>query len=393
MSLTGPRPIDSLHRRHGDPKFHVDWVLVAVTLAVAGFGVLNVYAARRQYLIDKGLNEFLYVRKQLIALGVGCAAAAIVALVDYRRWREYVLVLFGGTTFLLAVVPLIGHRSGGATAWFQFGSFELQPSELAKITLVLAIAAYLSLARGTLHGREVFYTLGIAGLPTALILLQPDLGTAMVFGAIVVSCLLIGGAKPRHLAVIGLLVITAAIGLLGSSALKDYQINRLTAFVSPTSEHPGRLATAAEKNLEGVRNNLRQSQIAIGAGGLHGRGYLAGTQTNGRFVPEQHTDFIFSAVGEQFGFVGGGLLLVAYGVMIVRIWRTAQLSADLFGSLICVGVLAWLVWQVFENVGMTMGIMPVTGIPLPLMSYGGSSTIGFLVGLGFVVNVHMRQYS
>jgi rod shape determining protein RodA len=388
-----PRAIDSLHRRHGDPRFHIDWLLVFAAAAITGFGLVNIYAARYQWTVDNGVDSYVYVRRQLIAIGLGVLAAVVVAVVDYRRWREFALVFFAASAGALALVAVAGKEINGARAWFEFGGFQLQPAEFAKVTLVLAVAAYASLGRGMLRARELALALGIAAVPGALIMLQPDLGTAMVFGAVVMAVLLIAGAQMRHVVVVCVLGVVMVVAVLGTNQLKDYQINRLTAFVSPSGARPGTQATRAERNLEAVRANLRESQTAIGSGGLHGKGFLNGTQTNGKFVPEQHTEFIFSAVGEQFGFVGSTALLGCFALLATRLWRTAKLSRDLFGSLLCVGVLAWMVFQVFENVGMAMGIMPVTGIPLPLMSYGGSSTIAFLIGLGLVCNVHMRQYT
>jgi rod shape determining protein RodA len=384
--------IDSLRRRYGDPKFHVDWVMAAAVGVLATFGCLNVFAARRQWLIDRGANEFFYVRKQVVSITVGLIVAVIVCAIDYRRWREYALVLYVGTTAMLAVVPFFGVSAGGARAWFNVAGYEIQPSEFAKVTAVLAIAAYASLGRGSLSLREFIVATGIIGLPSALTMLQPDLGTTLVFGTILMAALLVAGARLKHIVAVTILGVVATVLVLSTNTLKDYQQNRLTAFIDAGAKPVKKPTTAAEKNLQAVRNNILQSQTAIGSGGLHGKGYLSGPQTNGKFVPQQHTDFIFSAVGEQFGFVGSALLLLLYGLIAWRIWRTAQLSRDLMGTLVCAGALGWMVFQVFENVGMTMGIMPVTGIPLPLMSYGGSSTLAFLVMLGLVENVHMRRY-
>jgi rod shape determining protein RodA len=197
----------------------------------------------------------------------------------------------------------------------------------------------------------------------------------------VIAVLLVAGTRPRHMAVLALLGITAIVLVVQLGLLKDFQRDRLTAFLDPQSD------------TQRSSYNLRQSQIAIAAGGVAGRGLFQGTQTNLSFVPEQHTDFIFTAVGEELGFIGGVSLLGFFGVMMWRIWRAAVLSRDQFGRLVCVGVLAMLVFQIFENVGMTMGITPITGIPLPFMSYGGSAMIASFVGIGLVLNVHMRRFS
>jgi rod shape determining protein RodA len=221
----------------------------------------------------------------------------------------------------------------------------------------------------------------LAALPMGLIYLQPDLGTDLVIGAIIVGILVVAGARVRHIAVLFLLVAVAMVAVVQLGVLKQYQLDRLGAFLDPKGD------------TQRAAYNLEQSKTAIGAGGLLGKGLGKGTQTNLSFVPEQSTDFIFTVVGEELGFVGGITLLALFAIVVWRTWRTATLSRDLFGTLVCVGVLAMLVFQIFENVGMTMGIMPITGIPLPLMSYGGSATLGSFAAIGLVLNVHMRRFS
>jgi rod shape determining protein RodA len=275
------------------------------------------------------------------------------------------------------------------------GGFDFQPAELAKVTLVLVLAAYISSLPEQIDFRQLATVLCIGILPAGLVLAQPDLGTAMVMGAIVMAMLLVGGASTRHIGAMTLLLVTLVVVILSTGALKDYQRARLTGFVNrsaaatrvtgPISEY--------EKSLKGVQAQLDNTITAIAHGGLTGTGFLKGTQTNGRFVPEQHTDFIFSAAAEQFGLVGAGGLLLCYVIIGVRIWRIATLSRDRLGTLIAAGALAMLAFHVFENIGMNLGIMPVTGIPLPFMSYGGSSTMAFLVLIGLVENVHMRRFA
>jgi rod shape determining protein RodA len=224
-------------------------------------------------------------------------------------------------------------------------------------------------------------TLALAAVPIALIMLQPDLGTVMVIGLIVITMLAVGGAKITHLLVLGLFALTFVVAVVSLGLLKEYQVDRLTSFVNPGSDN--REATY----------NTEQSKIAIGAGGVLGQGFGDGPQTGGGFVPEQHTDFIFTAVGEELGFVGAATLLALFAVVLWRTWRAALLARDPFGTLACAGVLAMFAFQSFENMGMTMGIMPVTGIPLPFMSYGGSSTITSFACIGLVASVHMRRFS
>jgi rod shape determining protein RodA len=389
------RSITKLDRRFRDPRFHIAWVLMVAVLGVIGFGLINVYAAKHQAQIDGDLDVYAYVKKQSLAVVGGIIAAVIVCLVDYRHWRDYALVLYFGTAALLAGLFVVGRRTNGAQAWYPLGGFDFQPAELAKVTLVLVLAAYISSLPEQIDFRQFATVLGIGLLPAGLVLAQPDLGTAMVMGAIVMAMLLVGGASTRHIAVMTLLLVTLVVLVLSTGALKDYQRARLTGFVNRsavTTRVTGPIS-AYEKSLKGVQAQLDNTITAIAQGGLTGTGFLKGTQTNGRFVPEQHTDFIFSAAAEQFGLLGAGGLILCYVIIGFRIWRIATLSRDRLGTLIAVGALAMLVFHVFENIGMNLGIMPVTGIPLPFMSYGGSSTMAFLVLMGLVENVHMRRFA
>jgi rod shape determining protein RodA len=232
-----------------------------------------------------------------------------------------------------------------------------------------------------LDGRRLLVVLGLGAVPFALIYVQPNLGTSLILLALLLSMLLIGGARPRHLLALTVLGVLGIVLVLQLGVLKQYQVQRLTAFLDTKS------------NSQGSTYNLRQSQIAIGHGAVFGQGLFRGSQTNLSYVPEQHTDFIFTAVGEQLGFVGSATLLALFVLMVWRTWRTATLAKDLGGTLLCVGVLAVLVFQIFVNVGMTMGIMPITGIPLPFMSYGGTATVATFAAVGLVLNVHMRRFA
>lgn len=361
---------------------HLDLTLLLSSLAIAGMGLLMVYSATRQKQESAGLDPAFFLKRQAVYLVLGLVAMAVVVLVDYRHLRDYAPVLFGVIilTLLLVISPL-GTSRRGTQAWFQLGGFQFQPSEVAKVVLILALAAVCAGHRGELETPRLVAALGLAFVPMALIYAQPDLGTNMVFVGIVIAVLLVAGARPRHIAVLTLLGITAIALVVELGMLKDYQRDRLTAFLDPQSDS------------QRSSYNLRQSQIAIAAGGVAGRGLFQGTQTNLSFVPEQHTDFIFTAVGEELGFLGGLTLLGLFGVVTWRIWRAAVLARDQFGRLLCVGVLAMLVFQIFENVGMTMGITPITGIPLPFMSYGGSALMTTFLAVGLVLNVHMRRFS
>ena len=364
------------------PLRHLDLTLLLSTIGIAAMGLVMVYSATRQKQETAGLDPAYFLKRQAVFLALGLVAMAIVVLIDYHHIRDYAPVIYvvAMVTLLLVISP-VGTSRRGTQAWFQIGGFQFQPSELSKLVLIIALAAVCAAYRGHLETPGLLTALGLAFVPMALIYVQPDLGTNMVFVAIAIAVLLVAGARPRHIAVLALLGITAIVLVVELDMLQDYQRDRLTAFLDPQTDS------------QRSSYNLRQSQIAIAAGGVGGKGLFQGTQTNLSFVPEQHTDFIFTAVGEELGFLGGLSLLGFFGVMMWRIWRAAVLARDQLGRLLCVGVLAMLVFQIFENVGMTMGITPITGIPLPFMSYGGSAMITSCMAIGLVLNVHMRRFS
>ena len=369
---------------------HMDFVLIGTALAIGAFGCLMVYTVTRDPLQVAGLSPLYYVKKQAIFMIAGLIVMFVVAAFDYRRFRDWAPAVYGLCILMLMAVYVVGHKSRGAQAWFQIGTYQLEPSEFAKIGLILALASYCAAGKGRLTGRGLLVILALMALPFALIYKQPDLGTALVLAAVLVAILLISGASKRHMVLLGALTIVVGVGVVNFGVLKSYQQARLVSFVnSPDQPNSALLSTQAGAN----EYNLAQSKLAIANGGLTGRGIGNGTQTNLSYVPEQRTDFIFSAVGEQVGLIGSGLLLLLFALVMWRTWRAATLSKDLLGTLVCVGVLAMLMFQVFENIGMTMGIMPVAGIPLPLMSYGGSSIIATFAGIGLVLNVRMRRFT
>jgi rod shape determining protein RodA len=361
---------------------HIDLALIVAAVGIACFGVLMVYSASRDKLQASGTDPAYYLKRQAVFVVLGVVAMVVAAAVDYRKLRDYAIVFYAlSVLMLLAVFSPVGQKSKGAQAWFQVGSYQLEPSEFAKIGLIIALAALCAHYKGRLALRHLVLILALAAVPFVLIYKQPDLGTALVLGAILMAVLLVGGAKPRHLALLGLLGVLGVAAVLHFGVLKQYQKQRLTAFLDPTT------------NTQASAYNLDQSKIAIGSGRVRGKGLFKGTQTNLSYVPEQHTDFIFTAVGEQLGLVGSALLLGLFVLLVWRTWRAASLARDLAGTLICVGVLAMIVFQVFENIGMTMGIMPIAGIPLPFMSYGGSAMVCSFAAVGLVLNVNMRRYS
>jgi rod shape determining protein RodA len=381
-----PRPLGRLrsrsavsHSRLGVDARELDWVMLAAVALIAALGLVMVFSATRN-LVD---DPYYFVQRQALALALGIGVFLLILRIDYRKFRDFSLLAYVVVVALLTVVVSpMGSSAKGAQAWFAFpGGFQFQPSEIAKFLLIVALCGYVNEHRGDIDPWRITVILTLALLPIGLVQLQPDLGTNMVFGAIVLGLLAVAGAKGRYLLVIALLVATGIFAVVTLGVLKQYQLDRLTSVINPNTK----TQTAAY--------NQDQSKKTIGAGGLTGAGLFDGPQTGLGYVPEQHTDFIFTAVGEELGFVGAASLLALFAVVMWRTWRTARLARDYYGTLVCSAVFAMFGFQIFENIGMTMGIMPVTGIPLPLMSYGGSSLIATMACLGLVANVHVRRFS
>ena len=357
---------------------HLDPVLVGCTIILCIVGVIAVYSSTRGPGPDYSRS---YLYKQSMFMVIGAGVMVVFSVVDYRKLHDWAWAFYGATTVLLVlVVSPLGSQSNGAQSWFSLGPFQLQPAEFAKLSLIGVLSFLLSEFRGDIDLRRLLALLGTAAVPMGLIMLQPDLGLTLILVAISMAILLVGGLPTKYIAVLTLVGVIGVVGALNSPVLADYQRNRLTAFVNP------------EDKSNKALYNIEQSQQAIANGRISGQGLFDGPQTKLGFVPEQETDFIFTAVAEQFGFIGSSLVLLLYGLLCYRIWRTAQVAKDSFGTYVCVGVLAMFAFSAFENVGMAMGIMPVTGIPLLLISAGGSSTITALAALGLVLNVHMRRF-
>jgi rod shape determining protein RodA len=368
---------------------HADHSLIVACVAAASLGLVAVFSATRHELAALGLSETNSVSKQATFVLAGIIVMAVATFVDYRNLRGMAPYLFGGTIVLLLLVktPLGSHQLG-TQARFDLGPYQFQPSEWAKIVMVVCIAAFCASFRGNLTGGHITGLMLLSAVPIGLIYLQPDLGTALVFIAVLLGVLAVAGAKPRHLAVLGALGLTAVVLVLQLGVLKQYQLDRFGAFLDQQDS-----SQRVAYNVSPAKYNLNQSKIAIGSGGITGKGLFQGTQTNLRYVPEQSTDFVFTVVGEELGLLGSSALILLFGFITWRIWRAAATSRDLFGTLVCVGVLCMFVFQIFENIGMTMGIMPITGIPLPFISYGGSSTLAAFAGIGLVLNVGMRRFN
>lgn len=359
----------------------LDWVLIAACAAIAIFGIVMIYSASRTLVPG---DPTYYVKRQVLALVVGVVLGIVILRFDYRKWRDFSLIAYIGVVVLLfLVISPFGSSVKGHQAWFQlpFG-FQLQPSELAKFLLVVALAGYVNEYRHDIDAWRLVVIVGLSLVPIALVQLQGDLGTNIVLIFAVIGLLAVAGVPGRYLAILTGLGLTLIFAVISLGILQQYQVDRLTTVFSGGGKHE--TATAYNQN---------QSVATISTGGFNGLGLFNGPQTRLGFVPEQQTDFIFTAVGEQLGFVGGVLLLALFGLVIWRTWRTARIASDFYGTMVCSGVLALFAFQIFENVGMTMGIMPVTGIPLPFMSYGGSSLLVSCACVALVCNVYARRFT
>jgi rod shape determining protein RodA len=356
---------------------HVDIALCVLVALATGFGLLVIYSATHHG------SGFEFVAKQAMFVAIGVVAMAAMAAIDYQKLRDWSRLIYAGAlgSLCLVLVPGIGSMHKNIRAWFDIGPFQIQPAEFTKLATIIAVAAYLGGVVEEIHLKEVVVAVVMIAVPIGLILLQPDLGTALVFVVVAVGMLVVGGVPARMIVALVLIGVIGVVGILSSDTLDQYQKDRLTSFANPSA--------ASEK----VIYNTRQAQMAIASGSLTGKGLFEGPLTKGGSVPEQQTDFIFTVPGEELGFVGAGGLLLLLGGIVWRVWRTAQLARDPVGRLMCVGVLCMIVFHVFENVGMNLGMMPVTGIPLPFVSYGGSSTITAFAAMGLVMNVHMRRFA
>ena len=363
--------------RHVSARF--DLVLLASTMVLAVGGVIIIYSATRGNLSLARLDPHYYLKRQTVFVVLGVVVMAAVALFDYRRLEQISTVLYVAILVGLLGVLALGSSSQGSQRWFSVGGQQLQPSEFATVVLIIAIATYCSRRPDGLDFRDLVRVVLLAAVPILLVIKQPDLGTGIVMMVILMVMLAAAGIPGRYLVLLIVGAVLLVIVAINVGLVKHYQIDRLTSFISPNG---------ASQN---AIYNVTQAKEAIAVGGVFGQGLFHGALTNLAYVPEQKTDFIFSAVGEQLGFVGAGVLLMVYGVVAWRVLRTAQLARDNFGRLLCSGVFALLVFSIFENVGMNMGIMPVAGIPLPFLSYGGSSVVVFFAAIGLTLSVNARS--
>ena len=348
------------------------------------FGILLVYAATRNWYAAAGEDPEYYLKRHAINVVIGIALAFGTTFIDYRSLRAYTPFVWGAGVFglLLVLIPGIGSTINGARAWIVLpGGFSIQPAELAKITIIIGMSMILT---ERMHGQEevrnkdVMQALAVAAIPVLLIVAQPDMGTILIISAIVLTIIATSGAQARW--VVALLLVALLGGFVATKAgvVSEYQLKRLQSFVDPTAD------------TQGAGYQLRQARITVGSGGFWGTGLFQGAQTNGRFVPEQQTDFIFTVAGEETGFLGTSFIVIMLLTIMMRGFSIARRTTDPFGRLVAVGVVAWFAFQTFENIGMTLGLMPMTGVPLPLLSYGGSSMFANMIGVGLLQNVHAR---
>jgi rod shape determining protein RodA len=366
------------------PLRRLDWILMLAVALLCTLGALLVWGATKPTQVAHAFDPNAYLKRDLLNIGIGVALGSVAAIVDYRTIRAYAPVLYVASLAGLIAVLVHGVTINGSHSWVALpAGFQVQPSEFAKIALIVLAAMLLGERRdGALAPdyRDVWWTLGLAVPPVFLILAQPDVGTVMVIAVVVFGMVSLSGVQARW--ILGILA-TAALGVvvvMHMHLLQQYQIDRLTSFTSP------------HRDTQGFGYNTHQARIAIGAGGVFGKGLFHGTQTNGHFVPEQETDFVFTVAGEELGLVGAGLIVLLVGVILWRGLSIAARAEDAFGTLVAVGVVCWFGFQAFENIGMTVGIMPVTGLPLPFVSYGGSSMFASMLAVGLLQNVYMRSH-
>ena len=377
QSVTEPPPV--LAEREW--RLRLDPLLL---LAVLGLCACSIIAIRGATADDIPGEPYYYVIRQSIYVGVGLLLMYGVSRIDYSRLRELKYAIYGLLIASIALVFAVATATRGIKAWIELPFFRFQPSELGKVLLVLALSAFL-VDRMRRLNRQTTARIVVLGLfPAMLVMAQPDLGTALVYVVAIVGVLFVAGAPWRHFAALGALAVAAvaialvALPAVGVEVLKPYQVDRLTSFLHP-AENAGE---------EGYQQ--QQSKIAIGSGEKTGRGVEDATQTSLNFLPEHHTDFIFAVIGETYGFVGAALVLSLYALLIWRGLHILTISKNLYGALIAGGITVMLLWQIFVNVGMSVGIMPITGVPAPLLSFGGSSMLSTFLALGLLQSIHAQ---
>lgn len=383
FSVLNRRPdsgLGNVRSSPGDPSRNVDWVLLLTQATLVVIGCLTVYSASR----TKVANEYLFATRQVVFVIIAIGAMLFIMSLDYAWLRERAKFFYGLTVVSLVLIFLLAKVSNGAQLSFTIGPINLQPAEFAKATVLLALAGFLSQDSSDSVSYERFVGgLWLGGVPTVLIILQPDLGSSSVLVALMMGLLLVAGARAKYIFMITVLAVSTVAAAILVHLVNSYQTIRVRAWLNPNTTDP----KLADYIFQG-RNALR----ATATGGITGKGWLLGPITNAKSdIPVQWADFPFSAIGEQFGLVGCAVVVALFGLALFRIWRVAHLSRDLLGTYICAGVFTMLLWQVFQNIAMTVGLMPITGLPLPFISYGGSGMVTYFVLFGLVQSVHMRR--
>ncbi|MGO9187574.1 MAG: rod shape-determining protein RodA [Streptosporangiaceae bacterium] len=385
FSARRPRSLLARAFARNSPLRHMDWLLVVVVLGLSAIGTLLVWSATQPSLLAAGLDGRTYLKKQLLNVVIGLILMAGVSLVDTRQLRTWVPFFYGATLLgLLAVLTPIGSDINGAHAWISLpGGFQVEPSEFAKVALILGIASIFSRARPRGSGgpgvRSLLTALACAAPLIGLVVIEPALGVALVLVVVTATMIVLSGLRLRIIAALAALVAVTIGAVGGLHLLKSYQLTRFTSFLHPSAD------------LAGAGYNAAQAKIAVGSGGMFGQGLFHGRLVAGNFVPSQQTDFIFTVAGEELGFVGTIVIVFLLGVVIVRALRIATRADDLFGLLVASGIAMWFTFQSFVNIGMTIGIMPITGLPLPFVSYGGSAVFANMIAIGLLQSVHRRH--
>jgi rod shape determining protein RodA len=367
------------------PLRQMDWILVVVVLGLTAIGTLLVWSATEPSLAAAGQDPRTYLKKQLLNVVIGLVLMVGVSLADTRQLRTWAPIVYVGTVLaLLTVLTPLGTVVNGARAWFSLpGGFQVEPNEFAKIALILITAMIFGQARPAASGgprvRALFVALACAAPLIGLVVVEPALGVALVLVVVTATLIVLSGLRLRVIAALAVVVGVTIAAAGGLHLLKDYQLTRFTSFLHPSQD------------LAGAGYNAAQAKIAVGSGGMFGQGLFHGQLVAGNFVPSQQTDFIFTVAGEELGFVGTIVIVFLLGVVILRALRIATRADDLFGLLVASGVAMWFAFQSFVNIGMTIGIMPVTGLPLPFVSYGGSAIFADMIAIGLLQSVHRRR--
>ena len=356
---------------------HFDWVLLILSLCIMSFGLLAIYSA--SYVKDGHGGLSPLVIKQLLWIAIGLFGMTVALFWDYRFLEKFAYPIYGVSILMLVLVLIVGSAGGGSQRWLRLGMVSLQPSEFMKFALVVWLASRFQAEGRVRTLKSLLLPLISFVVPLALILPQPDLGTALVIAAVFATLVIVSGY--RFLTLAPLIVGGVAVAPFLWKHLRPYQQKRLLSFVNP------------ELDPLGAGYHALQSKIAVGSGQITGQGFMKGTQNRLYFLPEQHTDFVFSVFAEEWGFLGAGLLVALYLFLVIWALRIAEHARDSFGALLATGIASMIFWQVVINIAMVMGMLPVVGITLPLMSYGGSSLLTVMIGLGFLINVSMRRFS